>query len=249
MSNWIKISISSIKPEDLDIGFVRFKGVHMHLLELFDQDSLQVQQFIKNCVTILECINKVLTDIKYPFDKFGKPTNHHVYKAFKKIGNIYHRSFMNKTDYWQKASETVWLKMGDCEDSSILMHTIFLMRNIDCLWCIGLVYLNNKLLGGHGWEVAKLNGKFRLIETTLEQPVPSINFFPEVNINETVWKWKRLTYVPILTLWKKDELWLNKEFLFCSFNIKDVVMRYLSYKVISRKLRANKLIRKHILEE
>jgi len=249
VTNWIKLPIHSINPYDLDIGFVRFKGVKMHIIELFDHDSLQVKDFVKNCVTILECINKVLTEIKYPFDIFRKPTDEHVYMAFKKFRFTYHRKFINKVDYWQTASETAWLKMGDCEDSSTLMHTIFIMRSIDSLWCIGLVYLRNRMLGGHAWVVGKLDQNYRLVETTLEQPVPSITFFPVVNIDETNWKWKQLTYVPILAIHNLNELWLNKEFLYCSWKISEVIKRYLEYKVISRKLRAIKLIRKHLLEE
>jgi len=107
---WIKYPIDIINPYDLDIGFKRYPNVKMHILELFDKDSLQVKDFFRECVDELSIINKVIKEIKYPLTWLGKPNDEHVYCAFKKFILTYHKCFVNNVDYWQKASETAWLK-------------------------------------------------------------------------------------------------------------------------------------------
>lgn len=211
MSKWLKYDIKRIPPDELDIGFKRFTGVKMHILELFDYDSLQVQDFFKNCIDELDIINRVLTGVKYPFTASGKPTDYHYYQAFKKFAWLCHKMFVNNEDYWQKASESAWLGVGDCEDSTILLHTGFVRRGVDCFACFGVVIIDDKYVFGHAWEVGRLAGKYRLVETTLEESVPSVTVFPDVDINEVLWKFYRITYYPYFMIHRLTELWINSE--------------------------------------
>jgi len=208
---WIIVNIKDIPETYLDIEFKRFPGEHMHILELFDYNSLNVKLFFKYCNSLTECVNRILTGIRYPLDYRGRPNDVVVYKAHKYFLWKYLVDLENPGDYWKRASETVRDGYGDCEDTSTLTHTLFLMKGIDSFWMIGAVYLEDKLLGGHAWVIADVDGKYRLIETTLERPVPDIRVFPPVDISQTEYRIGKLRYVAFYAIHNMDELWINRK--------------------------------------
>ena len=123
-----------------------------------------------------------------------------------------------------------------CEDSSILMHTYFLMRGIDAFWCVGLVYYKDILLGGHAWEVAKLEDHYRLIETTLERPIRSLRSLPVVDINKCEWKIYDLKYVPVAMLHNKDEIWINEEYIRARASMSRIISLFIPELIAGKKL-------------
>ena len=244
---WIIKKLYNIPLEALDVGFKRFKGVKMHLIELFDYNTMQVMYFFKDCKTVLDAINRVLVGIKYPFTITGKPTDYHYYQAFRKTLGICWKSFKNEYDFWQKASETAWLGYGDCEDSSILLHAYLVSIGVDSFCVFGIVYVKKlnklKLLGGHAFVIAKIDGEYRLIETTLERSIPKITYFPIVNIQKTQWNWGKLLYEGVFMLHNLDELWFNSKY-YSNEELKEFTMKniYEKYTRIGKKMRRKEII-------
>ena len=78
------------------------------LNELLDYDSYQVEQFLQGVPNAKVLADKVIRVIEYPF-YHGQPDDTHVWNAF-------HGKWCKTItlDFWQKASETAAMKIGDC---------------------------------------------------------------------------------------------------------------------------------------
>lgn len=247
--DWKIFKISEIPEEDLDIEFARFKNQHIKITELFSKDSLQVKLFFKNCKTPLEYINKVLLKIKYPLDILQRPTDFHYYQAFRKYPTKCILSYRKETDYWQFAWETAWLEYGDCEDSSILLHTGMLLCGVNSYWIIGQVFEDNTFLSGHAFNICKLDDYYRLVESTFDKPILSINKLPIVDINKSKWKVGNFTYEGFLMLKNLDEIWIRKDLVselvgsLIPFKIvfKNILARYMLLARVRQKEKVKKL--------
>jgi len=113
---WKIYKINEIPEEELDVNIKRFSFEHMHLLELFDYWNLGVKKFFSKddkIVDTLEAINRVLVNVRYPFDWRGRPTDYHYFQAFKVINGKCRFTSVNKWDFFQKASETCGIGYGD----------------------------------------------------------------------------------------------------------------------------------------
>jgi len=143
--------------------------------ELVDKDSIVVYEYSRGrtCMQVAEAI---ILDIRYPL-YWGVPDDKHIWNAFH-LGYKWCKTVSD--DFWQKATETISVKAGDCEDSSIAF--------VACARCPGVSdWLGSDsvfevfgevrdaatytLLGGHGWVVSKHipDEQLRLYESTLDQ--------------------------------------------------------------------------------
>jgi len=143
-----------------------------------------------------EAVNFVIKQFKYPMVR-GKPNDKHYNNWF--ACNCCHTV---SADFWQKASETLrTLRLnkkkgiGDCEDVSILLTTLFLEEDWKAWECLGRVYRGDRLLGGHGWPIVRdENGDWRLPEATLDEPKKWPEGYPKVNPKGNDWKVDNLRY-------------------------------------------------------
>lgn len=193
--------MKELDPELLLITTKRFRDQLMLLPELIDEYAFEVKQFFKNCKTPLDAINKVIVKIKYPLDRFGNPTDFHYYQAFKNFIWGCKKCYRNDWDYWQKSSETAWLEMGDCEDSSILTAAGLELLKVPYFVAFGKVYKNATFLGYHAWIVTNVLG-WRLVETTLDQPYKTIHDIPAIDPGVNCWYVGAIKY-EAMVLWNK----------------------------------------------
>jgi len=171
------------------------------LNELVDLDSITVKEYIKG-KTLMEIAASIIKDIEYPL-RLGQPDDTHIWNAF-------HGKWCKtiNEDFWQKASETLTVKIGDCEDSSIAF--------VACARALGLTQLQvyeafgyveattGNILGGHGWVFSKgiPDDEWRLLESTLdEEPV----LYPKVANIRQPFPFNNIVYVI-------EELWNDKRF-------------------------------------
>jgi len=231
MPKWLIFEISKIKPEGLIIEEKRFKGDKLLITELFIP-TFQVKKFFNEAGSkktreerALTIINKVLKEIKYPLDWRKNPTDYHYFQAFKKNPFKCIIEKVNKYDYWSTCHETVVKGYGDCEDSSILMHTGFLLHEITpSFFVLGRVYKGYlhrlRFLGYHAWVISYID-TYRLIETTLESEVKNVNFFPKVDIGNNVWEWKTiagtLVYEGLFMIKNLEEIWISRKLSISTF--------------------------------
>jgi len=150
------------------------------LNELLDYDSYQVEQFLQGVPNAKVLADKVIRVIEYPF-YHGQPDDTHVWNAF-------HGKWCRTItlDFWQKASETAAMKIGDCEDSSILGVAGSLRLGKEAYEVFGYVeeWRRNprnpeegywEVVGGHGWYYVRDpdgfgDDKFHYVESTLDVP-------------------------------------------------------------------------------
>lgn len=213
---WRRYNMDEIAPEAIDIGRYgkRFKGQVVPIYELIDDDHYIITKFFENLKRPLERINKVIKDVEYPLDALGMPTDYHYFQAFRNWLWSCKKTFRNELDFWQFASETAWLKMGDCEDSSILTAAGLepLQKALLCSYfvALGRVWKDGQLLGGHAWVIVRIGEHWRLAETTLDTPYKSVDEMPIIDIGSNVWRVGKhgvtLEY-EALVLFNKDELW------------------------------------------
>ena len=205
---WAKFRVSEVPPEELVVEVKRYPGEKLLLVELVDYYLYAVKQFFRDCRNALDVVNKVIVEVKYPLDWRGYPTNFHYTQAFKYLPNKCLVTLKNELDFWQKSSETVLFRYGDCEDSSILAAAGHQILGYPWFVAFGEVYLNDKLLGGHGWEVFRGDdGVWRLNETTLDEPIKTLDELPRVDLSTNVWWWGRVKYVAKM-LWNLEEIWV-----------------------------------------
>lgn len=150
------------------------------LNELIDYQSYQVGEFVEGQPTPALLADRVIVDCRYPFH-LGKPDDTHLF-------NCYHGDYKwckrVDIDFWQKASETARLLVGDCEDTSIL-YTAGARRvgvsSSNVYEVFGVVKDNGNVLGGHGWSVCRWDDKWHLIESTLDIPPSEYPIVPNIN--------------------------------------------------------------------
>jgi len=160
----------------------------------------------------------VIEKIRYPF-RFYMPTDKHTWNAFD--GKA---CYTLKDDFWQTASETLMTYVlnsrfggehgyGDCEDTSILLGSMLEILGVPYYVMFGYVFQHNVLLGGHGWVIAKLDGKWRLVETTLEEPLPYPDGYIDVDGDGHAFIFESLTYDAIIRFNSSDYYeWENLSF-------------------------------------
>lgn len=141
--------------------------------------------------------NFVIRDIKYPMRR-GKPSDKHYANWFDCL--CCHQI---TSDYWSLASETLrTLRLnkdkgvGDCEDTTILFVTLFLQHDWKAQACFGKVYRDDNLLGGHAFGIfeAEEDDKYRLYESTLDEPPEYPNEYPIVDLSKNRWEIGNIIY-------------------------------------------------------
>jgi len=197
---WVDVKELIVPGLDRAPSELARRFISCEIRELIDVESWFLRQWFKDCNTWLDVVAKVIKEIQYPFDCFGRPTDLHYMQAFRKYPGRCHRSYKIEFDFWQKASETAFMKMGDCEDSSILLGAGLYLKGFAFWIEFGLVYVREnkqyRLLGGHAWVISKNeSGRWYLVETTLDK-VPKR--FPEVSENATVHHVGKLKYEALL---------------------------------------------------
>jgi len=197
---WVDIKELVVPGLDRAPSEVARRFYSCEIRELIDVESYFVREWFKDCKTWLDVVTKVIKEIQYPFDWFGRPTDLHYMQAFRKYPGRCHRSYKIEFDFWQRASETAFMKMGDCEDSSVLCGAGLYLKGYDFWVEFGLVYeVSNgqcRLLGGHAWVISEReHGKWYLVETTLDK-VPKR--FPEVHEDAVYHYVGRLRYEALL---------------------------------------------------
>jgi len=145
-------------------------------------------------------IEFVILNIDYPLTR-GSPDDKHIWNAFS--GKACYTIF---SDYWQTASETLSTYIlnkklydkhgyGDCEDTSILVTAFLRILNIQAYEVLGMVYEDDKPLGGHGWAIAVFpDDTWRLIESTLDTPPEWYSGYPVINQESNRWEINGLVY-------------------------------------------------------
>jgi len=207
---WKKYRINELDPKDIDITEKRFNGQKTLLPELLDTEKFIVKEFFKPCLSPVAVINKVIAKIKYPLTSSGQPTDLHYFQAFRKWGWSCHKTFKNDYDFWQFASETIWLNMGDCEDSSILTGAGLELKQTSYFVVLGRVFKLEegfyRLLGYHAWVICYIANAWRLVETTLDTPYSSPYEMTPVNIRDNEWRVGDILY-EAMVMFNKQELW------------------------------------------
>lgn len=142
----------------------------------------------------------VIRDIEYPFH-LGQPDDTHIW-------NCYHGSYKFckrvDLDFWDKASEVAFIKVADCDGSSMLFTALAgKLVGADGVYEIfGVVKDANtgEILGGHAWSVCKWGGQWHLVESTLD--VPPVEY-PVIIHYKAPYKLGEIVYEPMnLFNWK-----------------------------------------------
>jgi hypothetical protein len=221
MSSCFKVyKISDLPKKYLDIYRKRLTNEHMLITELYDYNSYQVELFFENCKDLLTCFNKILVNIKYPLNYYCRDVDDVYYRYGTYLPTIFDTIYLvnlyNLKDFWKKCSETCRDGYGDCEDTSALTHCLFLRNQVDSFHCFGLVYKvvddEKKLLGGHSFVIARIDTNYRLIETTLDEPVDSFSIFPVYDFTKPYIKFGDYIYYIVFMIHNKSELWINTEY-------------------------------------
>ena len=244
MKSWVREefpNIPSLESGDPEIA-KRFITEPLNKLLTDKLDYVKKLMKAYNINTPQDAIAFVIEKIKYPFWLGRIPTDKHTWNAFN--GKA---CYTITLDYWQAAWETLMtyvlnqrlkgdLGYGDCEDTAVLTTTLLRLLKIPAYVCFGEVWLVNRngrfLLGGHGWAVAKLEGSWRLIETTLDIPPPYPDGYPEIDLETPPWlimlMENRLLYKPYL-------MFNEAEYYECIINKKDTHHHFNSYLHLKRK--------------
>jgi len=144
----------------------------------------------------------VIEKFDYPLIR-GIPTDKHVNNWFSGM-----ECYQISLDYWQPASETLrtlmlsqkkegpaGLGMGDCEDTSIALVALFLEKGWKGMECLGAVYENGQLLGGHGWSIFQdEDGRWRIYESTLDEAPEYPSGYPLISPADNDWQVGGITY-------------------------------------------------------
>lgn len=169
--------------------FFRFR-----LSELFDLDSAVVEEYIEEINTVKMLADSIIIDIDYPF-YLGSPDDTHLYNCFHGDQKWCKRI---DADYWQTSKETLSIRVGDCEDSSIAF--------VACARQLGLKFdevyeifgvvrdaETGSILGGHGWSVFKDEEGWHLVESTLDCPPEEYPIVPDIFKD---FQFENITYCP-----------------------------------------------------
>jgi len=122
---------------------------------------------------------------------------------------------------------------SNCEDVAALLATVFLIKKWPVWDCLGAVYQDNQLLGGHSFDLFQdEDGKWRLYEATLSSTPEYPGEYPEVDPNGNYWYIKGLTYYAFAKFIKGEYYeWEEKELL-------ESIGRYLSLSLRRKETRA-----------
>jgi len=192
------------EPGEFPICDQRFYKFRLN--ELVDFEAHQVEEFFGRAGSAVEICNQVIRRVEYPLH-LGQPDDLH--KA-----NNFHGKWCKteSVDFWQMASETAAMGIGDCEDSSILAVAAlrgFGLSEYEVYEVFGVVREaeSSRVLGGHGWVLAILktdpkDTAFRLVESTLDTPPEEYPVVAEIGQPFRMKDWE---YVP-------EWLWNDKEF-------------------------------------
>lgn len=172
------------------------------LNELVDLFSHQVNKYSLALPNDPKMVaNAVIREVEYPFH-LGQPDDTHVWNCFHGEYKFCRRVDL---DFWQKASETAVLLVGDCEDSSVL-YTALAGKIVgpDAVYeVLGLVKdaETGQILGGHGWSVCKWDDQWHLTESTLDIPPSEYPIMVDFKAPYKLGKW---IYEPmVLFNWKE----------------------------------------------
>lgn len=204
------------------------------LNELVDLYSHQVAKYSKDLPSDPKMVaDAVIREVEYPFH-LGQPDDTHVWNCFHGEYKFCRRVDL---DFWQKASETAVLLVGDCEDSSVLYTALAgqIVGPDDVYEVLGLVKdaETGGILGGHGWSVCKWaepnvspgRPPFHLIESTLDIPPSEYPIMVDFKAPYKLGKW---IYEPmILFNWKNYiEIAPLFQYLKISFKAKETRAKY-----------------------
>lgn len=150
--------------------FVEQRFENFSLKELITPEAGMVKDFAASAMSPRQIADNVIIGLEYPLPS-GKPDDYHRLQYFRGEYELT-REF---ADYWQKPSETLRTRVGDCEDGAILCTSAYRAYGLSAedVYCILGVVKDEKgnVLGGHGWTYARWSEEgFRLIETTLDTP-------------------------------------------------------------------------------
>ncbi|RLE38237.1 hypothetical protein DRJ17_04530 [Candidatus Woesearchaeota archaeon] len=126
---------------------------------------------------IEEATRTVCRLIKYPFTWKGKPSTERKVLIFKAAGPIYHFELSSKYG-WLKPAQTLRVKYGLCIDTSLLLASLLLAKNIPCKVVLGAIIdaKTKQFLGFHAWVETTYKNKICIIETTAgPNPLPIID--------------------------------------------------------------------------
>lgn len=174
------------------------------LNELLDLNSYQVEVFMDGCRNARDVAERVIRFIEYPF-YLGQPDDKHVYNAF-------HGKWCKTVslDYWQSATETAALRIGDCEDSSILGVACSLRLGCPAYVVFGYVYddSSGEILGGHAWYYVKDarafgDDEWHYVESTLDVPPSSYPVVKDITAPFVSGGWRLIP----------EMLWNDKEYV------------------------------------
>jgi hypothetical protein len=190
------------------------------LNELVDLDSLIVREYVAG-KTLMEVAEAIIREVRYPLH-LGQPDDKHIWNAFH--GSYKWCKTVN-LDFWQKSSETLAMKVGDCEDSSIAFTACarLYLDSGGVYEAFGLVRDANTgaVLGGHGWVLSKglPDDVFRLYESTLDEPPLRYPEVPDVAkpftlgnvIYEPEWLWNDQKFMVVGSLDYRERKKKEKE--------------------------------------
>ena len=192
MGEWVIVSEPVVYGLDAAPPVYAKRFYSFKINELIDLESWYLKKWFSNCKTWLDVVAKVIKEIKYPLDCFGRPTDYHYLQCFRKYPAKCYRTYKIDADFWLKASETAFYKMGDCEDSSVLCGAGHDLLGYMYWIEFGIVKKRGQVLGGHAWEISVDDSKtWRLVESTLDK-VP--RKFPVVDPDSYVHKVGELEY-------------------------------------------------------
>jgi len=196
------------------------------LCELVDLFSYQVNKYSLELPNDPKAVaDAVIKDVRYPFH-LGQPDDYHQLNCFHGSYKFCKRVDL---DFFQKASETAFLKVGDCEDSSVLYTALAgkLVGAESVYEVLGLVKDadTGEILGGHGWSVCKWQSQWHLAESTLDIPPAQYPVIVHYKAPCTIGKY---IYAPmVLFNWKKYiEISPISNYLGLSFKSKETRRKY-----------------------
>jgi len=150
--------------------------------------------------TARDAVEFGIREVDYPFH-MGRPDDLHVV-------NFYHgrNCWKISEDYWDSCYEVMMevvlcrrtgcRALANCDGSSIFITGMLRILNVPAYEVFGAVYRDGMLLGGHGWLIAMFpeDGRWHLVESTLDTPPSYPNGYPVVNPEENRWRVGSIVY-------------------------------------------------------
>jgi len=140
-----------------------------------------------------------IEEVGYPFYQ-GVPDDMHSWSA-------YHdqNKYVILEDYWDSCFEVMMevvlcrrvgcRPLADCDGSSMFITGLLRFLGVKAYEVFGVVYRDSELLGGHGYVIAELeDGKWHLIESTLDTAPGYPYGYPIINPDVNKWRVGHLVY-------------------------------------------------------